>query len=73
MLVLCVRSLTLPNAMEGLKFYLIPDFNRILEAGISNVIFAAMSHGVFTLSIGMGSLAIFGSYIGKERSLLVKA
>ena len=69
MLVLCVRSLTLPNAMEGLKFYLIPDFNRILEAGISNVIFAAMSQAFFTLSIGMGSLAIFGSYIGKERSL----
>ena len=43
MIVLCVRSLTLPNAIEGLKFYLIPDFNRMLEAGISNVIFAAMS------------------------------
>ena len=69
MIVLCVRSLTLPNAIEGLKFYLIPDFNRMLEAGISNVIFAAMSQAFFTLSIGMGSLAIFGSYIGKERSL----
>lgn len=60
MIVLCVRSLTLPNAIEGLKFYLIPDFNRMLEAGISNVIFAAMSQAFFTLSIGMGSLAIFG-------------
>ena len=68
--VLAVKSMTLPNAEEGLKFYLLPDFNRMQENGIWETIFAAMSQAFFTLSIGIGSLAIFGSYIGKERSLL---
>ena len=68
--VLAVKSMTLPNAEEGLKFYLLPDFNRMQENGIWETIFAAMSQAFFTLSIGVGSLAIFGSYIGKERSLL---
>ncbi len=68
--VLAVRSMTLPNASEGLKFYLLPDFNRMKEYGIWETIFAAMSQAFFTLSIGIGSLAIFGSYIGKERRLL---
>jgi NSS family neurotransmitter:Na+ symporter len=73
MLVLVVRSLTLPGAMEGLKFYLIPDFKKMAEAGISEVVFAAMGQAFFTLSIGIGSMAIFGSYIGKDRALMGEA
>lgn len=73
MLVLVVRALTLPNAMEGLEFYLKPDISKIQEAGIGEVIFAAMGQSFFTLSIGIGSLSIFGSYIGKERSLTGEA
>lgn len=68
--VLAIKSLTLPNAGEGLKFYLMPDINRIKEQGLWATIYAAMSQAFFTLSIGIGSLAIFGSYIGKERRLL---
>lgn len=68
--VLAVKSMTLPNAGEGLKFYLLPDVNRLKEYGIWEVVFAAMSQAFFSLSIGIGSLAIFGSYIEKERSLL---
>ena len=70
MLILAVRSLTLPNAAEGLRFYLLPDFSKMVENGISDTIFAAMGQAFFTLSIGIGSLAIFGSYIGRDRSLL---
>lgn len=73
MLVLVVRSLTLDNAMAGLEFYLKPDLSKIKEAGIGEVIFAAMGQAFFTLSIGIGSLSIFGSYIGKERSLTGEA
>lgn len=69
MLVLVVRSVTLPGAKEGLLFYLKPDFGKMAEQGIFNTIFAAMGQAFFTLSIGIGSMAIFGSYIGKERSL----
>ena len=68
--VLAVRSVTLPGASEGLKYYLVPDFNRMMEQGIGNVIFDALGQAFFTLSIGMGSMAIFGSYISKDRSLL---
>ena len=70
MIVLVVYSCTLDGAGEGLKFYLIPDFAKMGEAGIFNVISAAMLQALFTLSLGIGSMAIFGSYIGKERSLL---
>lgn len=73
MVVLVVRSVTLPGAVEGLKFYLLPDFGKMREAGISDAIFAAMGQAFFTLSVGVGSLAIFGSYIGKERSLTGEA
>jgi len=66
MLVLAVRSCTLSGAAEGLKFYLLPDFSKIN----GRVVVAAMSQAFFTLSLGIGSMAIFGSYIGKERSLL---
>lgn len=70
MLVLVIRAVTLPNAVEGLKFYLVPDFHKMMENGFGNAIFAAMGQAFFTLSIGIGAMAIFGSYIGKERSLL---
>ncbi len=70
MLVLAVRSLTLGGrAVEGLKFYLVPDFGKIKEAGIGQVLYAALGQSFFTLSIGIGSMAIFGSYISKERRL----
>ncbi len=68
--VLAVKSISLPNASEGLKFYLSPDFNRMKEIGVWETIYAAMSQALFSLSLGIGSLAIFGSYIDKERSLL---
>ena len=73
MAVLAVKSLTLPNAMDGLRFYLVPDFGKMKEAGIGTVIFAAMGQAFFTLSIGIGALSIFGSYIGKERALTGEA
>lgn len=69
MLILCIKSCMLPGAGEGLSFYLIPDFQRAIEAGLSEVIFAAMSQAFFTLSIGMGGMAIFGSYTSKAQSL----
>ncbi len=70
MLILVVRAVTLPGAKEGLKFYLMPDFVKMKEAGIANVVAAAMGQSFFTLSIGIGSMAIFGSYIDKDRSLM---
>lgn len=68
-----VYSCTLSNAAEGLKFYLIPSFSKMAEAGVGTVISAAMGQAFFTLSIGIGSVAIFGSYIGKERRLMGEA
>ena len=70
MIGLAVYSATLPNAAEGLRFYLVPSLERLEEAGVSTVISAAMGQSFFTLSLGIGSIAIFGSYIGKERRLL---
>lgn len=70
---LVFRSVTLPNAAMGLKFYLMPDFNAMVEIGVSEVIFAAMGQAFFTLSLGIGAMAIFGSYIGKERTLTGEA
>lgn len=70
MVILAIRSLTLPNAIDGLIFYLKPDFSKLLEYNLSEVIFAAMGQAFFTLSLGIGALAIFGSYIDKQRSLL---
>lgn len=67
--VLAVNSLMLDGGMEGLKFYLLPDFDRMAETGIGATIAAAMNQSFFTLSLGIGAMAIFGSYIGKERSL----
>ena len=73
MLVLVARAVSLPDAMEGLRFYLLPDFGKMQEAGFMEAVFAAMGQSFFTLSVGAGSLAIFGSYIGKERSLAGEA
>ena len=70
MLVLAGYCSTLDGAGEGLRFYLVPDVSKMLEVGIMNVISAAMLQALFTLSLGMGAMAIFGSYIGRERSLL---
>ncbi len=67
--ILAIRSVTLSGAGEGLKYYLVPDFARMKEQGIGEVIFAALGQAFFTLSIGMGSMAIFGSYISKDRRL----
>ena len=71
--VLAVRSLTLPGAEEGVRFYLVPNMDSIREVGLGNMIFGAMSQAFFTLSLGIGALAIFGSYIGKERKLTGEA
>ena len=73
MLILMVRVLTLPGAGEGLKFYLLPDFAKLKEAGIGEVVFAALGQSFFTLSLGIGSMSIFGSYIKKQHSLLTEA
>ena len=73
MIVLAVRSVFLEGAGEGVRFYLIPDFQKMQEIGIGNVIFGAMSQAFFTLSIGIGAMMIFGSYLGKERSLTGEA
>lgn len=76
MILLVVRSVTLPNSQSGLKFYLMPDFKKLLDGGaggFSETIFAAMGQAFFTLSLGIGAMAIFGSYIGKERSLMGEA
>lgn len=73
MIVLAVHSLMLPNMKEGLAFYLVPDVSKFAEIGFGNVLFAAMSHAFFTLSVGMGSMEIFGSYLDKSRSLTGEA
>lgn len=73
MLILAVNSVMLPNSAAGLKYYLYPDFNKVLEHGVREVIFAAMGQSFFTLSLGIGALAIFGSYIGKEQRLTGEA
>lgn len=69
MVVMAVRSVTLANSAQGLRFYLIPDFQKMMEQGIGNVVFAAMTHAFFTLSVGIGSMEVFGSYLSKERKL----
>jgi len=67
--VLAVHSMMLKGGSEGLKFYLLPDWERARAQGIGNVIVAAMNQSFFTLSLGIGSMEIFGSYIGKDRAL----
>ena len=68
--VLAVNSLTLENARQGVIFYLYPDWQRALDMGIDKVIAAAMSQAFFTLSIGMGSIEVFGTYMSKDHSIL---
>ena len=68
--VLAVRSITLEGGTEGLKFYLLPDVQRMRDVGILETITAAMNQAFFTLSLGIGAMAIFGSYIDKKRTLL---
>ena len=73
LIVLAVRSILLPGAGAGLEFYLLPDFGKMKEAGILEVISAAMNQSFFTLSLGIGAMAIFGSYIDKKRRLAGEA
>ena len=70
MVILAINSFFMDGAKEGLSFYLIPDFERMKEIGIIKTITGAMNQAFFTLSLGIGAMAIFGSYIGKEQSLL---
>ncbi len=71
--VLGVDILTLPGAREGLAFYLLPDWRRALDAGIGSVIVAAMNQAFFTLSLGIGAMEVFGSYMSREHTLAGEA
>ncbi len=71
--VLALHSMTMKGGSDGLVFYLKPDLQKLKEAGVGHVILGAMTQAFFTLSLGIGSMAIFGSYIGKERALLGEA
>lgn len=73
LLVLAVHSVFLEGGAPGLEFYLKPDFGKMREAGLGEAVFAAMGQSFFTLSIGIGALAIFGSYIGREKRLTGEA
>ncbi len=73
MIGLAVYCCTLPNAAEGLRFYLVPTLDGVRESGLWTVISAAMGQSFFTLSVGIGSIAIFGSYIEKDRRLAGEA
>ncbi len=70
MVVLAVNSIFLDGGIEGLRFYLVPDWSKVQENGLFNVIIAALNQAFFTLSLGIGSMAIFGSYMSKEHTLL---
>ncbi len=70
MVLLAIHSLTMENGAEGIAFYLKPDFGRMMEVGIGETMVGAMNQAFFTLSLGIGAMAIFGSYIGKEHTLL---
>nr|WP_288555487.1 sodium-dependent transporter [uncultured Mediterraneibacter sp.] len=73
LVVLAIRSATLPGAENGLSFYLVPDFQKVKDAGVMQVVFAAVGQAFFTLSLGIGAIAIFGSYIDKSRRLMGEA
>lgn len=70
---LAVNSVFLEGGAEGLKFYLIPNVQKMQEVGIGDIIVGAMNQSFFTLSLGIGAMAIFGSYIGKEQALMGEA
>lgn len=73
MVILAINSMMMKGGSEGLRFYLIPDFDRMAKIGIGSTIVGAMNQAFFTLSLGIGAMAIFGSYIGKDRSLFGEA
>ncbi len=70
MVVLAINSVCTAGGSQGLRFYLVPDLVRMKKVGIGNVVAGAMNQAFFTLSLGIGAMAIFGSYIGKERALM---
>ena len=70
MAILAVRVVTLDGAMAGVKFYLVPDINQIKTVGFGNILVGAMNQAFFTLSLGIGAMAIFGSYLDKKRSIM---
>lgn len=70
MVILAINSFFMPGGEQGIAFYLMPDFEEVQKIGIGTIIVNAMNQAFFTLSLGIGAMAIFGSYIGKERSLL---
>lgn len=70
MVVLAINSIFMDGGSEGLAFYLVPDPGKMQEIGIANVVVGAMNQAFFTLSLGIGAMAIFGSYLGKDRSLM---
>lgn len=70
---LAVHSLTLPGGMEGVKFYLLPDFGRAMDAGLGSVVTAAMNQAFFTLSLGIAAMEVFGSYMSREHTLTGEA
>lgn len=70
MIILAINSIFLDGGSEGLAFYLLPDIQKVKDVGLGNVIVGAMNQSFFTLSLGVGSMAIFGSYLGKDRSLM---
>lgn len=73
MIVLAIRSFFMEGGDKGLEFYLVPNLERMKEIGLGNIIVSAMNQAFFTLSLGMGAMAIFGSYIGKDRALMGEA
>lgn len=73
MMGLGIYATTLPNAAQGISFYLKPNFKTVKSVGIGNVLYGALNQSFFTLSLGIGSMEIFGSYINKERSLVGEA
>ena len=73
MVVLAVNGIFLPGGSEGLKFYLVPNIETIKEVGLLQIISGAMQQSFFTLSLGMGAMAIFGSYLNKDRALMGEA
>jgi len=70
MVILAINSFFMPSGEQGIAFYLMPNFEEVQKIGIGTIIVNAMNQAFFTLSLGIGAMAIFGSYIGKERSLL---
>ncbi len=69
-LVLAIHSFTLSGAGEGIKFYLVPNMENVKTVGLGSVVAAAMNQSFFTLSLGIAAMEIFGSYMGKEHTLL---